>query len=158
MANIRILIKPMLILERYSYYRVLISNFVRYLCLMNIENYRSFCLNLKGVTEGFPFDETTLVFKVMNKIFTITDTEDIFKIAVKCDPEMAEYRRAMYPAVKPGYHLSKKHWNTVIVDGSVSDNMLQQWILESYDLIVAGLAKKIKEELNILIRNEAKQQ
>lgn len=125
---------------------------------MNIESYRAFCLNLTGVTEGFPFDETTLVFKVMNKIFTITDTEDIFKIAVKCDPENAEYRREMYPAVKPGYHLSKKHWNTVIVDGSVSDSMLQQWIIESYDLIVAGLPKKIKEELNALIKSEETRQ
>lgn len=131
---------------------------IHYLCLMNIESYRDFCLNLPGVTECFPFDETTLVFKVMNKIFTITDTADIFKIAVKCDPEQAEHRRAMYPSVKPGYHLNKKYWNTVVVEGDISDSILQQWILESYNLIVNGLPKKSKEELNELIRNEEKQQ
>jgi len=124
---------------------------------MNIESYRDFCMNLAGVTESFPFDETTLVFKVMNKMFAITDTMDEFKIAIKCDPEMAEYRRARYPSVKPGYHLNKKHWNTVVVEGDISDSILQQWILESYNLIVNGLPKKSKEELNELIRNEEKQ-
>lgn len=145
-------------LEIHYYYSFLNYKSIHYLCLMNIESYRDFCLNLTGVTESFPFDETTLVFKVMNKMFSITDTEDVFKIAVKCDPELAEQRRAMYPSVKPGYHLNKKHWNTIVVEGDISDSILQQWILESYNLIIAGLPKKIKEELNKLIRNEEKQQ
>lgn len=117
---------------------------------MNIESFRNYCLNKKGVTESFPFDETTLVFKVMGKMFALTDTEDDFKINIKCDPELALSRRAQFPAVLPGYHMNKAHWNTVVVDGSISDQQLYNWVDESYNLIVAKMPKKLKDELKAL--------
>lgn len=113
---------------------------------MNIEEFRDYCLSKKGVTEGFPFDETTLVFKLMGKIFAITDTEDPFAIALKCDPEKAIQLREQYPAVRPGWHLSKKHWNTIDVDGSIADKLLYEWTDHSYELIFNSLTKKLKDE------------
>jgi predicted DNA-binding protein (MmcQ/YjbR family) len=110
---------------------------------MNIEAYRIYCLNKKGVTEEFPFDETTLVFKVMGKMFALTDLESEFSINLKCDPEKAIELREKYSAVKPGYHMSKKHWNTVTVDGSVTDDLIYDWIDDSYDLVIKKLPKKL---------------
>lgn len=115
---------------------------------MNIEEFRDYCLDKKAVTENFPFDETTLVFKVMNKMFALTDVEDDFSINLKCDPEKAIRLREEYPdQVMPGYHMNKKHWNTVIVDGSIPDKLLYQWVDESYDLIVKSLPKAKRQEL-----------
>ncbi len=114
---------------------------------MNIEEFRTFCLLKRGVTEEFPFDETTLVFKVMGKMFALTDLEGIFSINLKCDPEKAIELREQYPAVLPGYHMNKNHWNTVIVDGSVSDEMLYNWVNDSYNLIVESLPKRKQQEL-----------
>lgn len=114
---------------------------------MNIEELRSYCMHKKGVTESFPFDETTLVFKVMNKMFLLTDLETEFSINVKCEPEKALELRERYPAVMPGYHMSKAHWNTVLIDGSVDDAMLYQWIDDSYKLVVDSLPKKLKQQL-----------
>ena len=115
---------------------------------MNIEEFRDYCLDKKAVTESFPFDETTLVFKVMNKMFALTDVEDQFSINLKCDPEKAIRLREQYPdQVLPGYHMNKKLWNTVVVDGKIPDNLLYQWIDESYDLIVASLPKAKRLEL-----------
>ncbi|MCB2197708.1 MAG: MmcQ/YjbR family DNA-binding protein [Bacteroidetes bacterium] len=115
---------------------------------MNIEEFRDYCLNKKVVTEGFPFDETTLVFKVMNKMFALTDVEDEFSINLKCDPEKAIRLREEYPdQVMPGYHMNKNHWNTIIVDGTIPDKILYQWVDESYDLIVKSLPKAKREEL-----------
>ena len=115
---------------------------------MNIEEFREYCMQKPGVTESFPFDETTLVFKVMNKMFALTGLNRAFSINLKCDPEEAIRLRERYPAVSPGYHMSKKHWNTVLVDGSVEDPILYGWVDDSYDLIVASLPKKTREELN----------
>jgi predicted DNA-binding protein (MmcQ/YjbR family) len=114
---------------------------------MNIEDFREYCLSKNGVSESFPFDETTLVFKVMDKMFALTDTEDDFSINLKCEPEKAIELRERYPAVKPGYHMSKKHWNTVIIDGSVDDEILYKWIDDSYNLIVSKLTKTLRESL-----------
>lgn len=115
---------------------------------MNIEEFRNYCLEKKAVTESFPFDETTLVFKVMNKMFALTDVEDDFSINLKCDPGKAIRLREQYPdLVLPGYHMNKKLWNTVVVDGKIPDNLLYQWIDESYDLIVASLPKAKRLEL-----------
>lgn len=114
---------------------------------MNIEDLREYCLSKNGVTESFPFDETTLVFKVMGKMFALTDTCDQFSVNLKCDPEKAIELRELYPAVIPGYHMNKKHWNTVNIDGSISDDLIYQWIDDSYDLIVKKLPKIIREEL-----------
>ena len=115
---------------------------------MNIEEFRDYCLSKKAVTEGFPFDETTLVFKVLGKMFALTDVEGEFKLNLKCDPEKAISLREKYPDhVLPGYHMNKKHWNTVVVDGPIPDKLLYEWIDESYDLIVLSLPKTKRQEL-----------
>lgn len=112
---------------------------------MNIETYRDFCIRLHAVTESFPFDNNTLVFKVAGKMFALADVDEFSSINLKCDPELAIERRGEYPAVKPGYHMNKKHWNTVSIDGSISDHVLETWIKESYNLVVKGLTKKERE-------------
>jgi predicted DNA-binding protein (MmcQ/YjbR family) len=114
---------------------------------MDIEFFREYCLTKKGVTEEFPFDEKTLVFKVMGKIFALTDIDAVdFSINLKCEPEKAILLREQYKAVQPGYHMNKKHWNTIYAE-NISDNLLKQWIDDSYRLVVAGLPKKIQKEL-----------
>lgn len=115
---------------------------------MNIEELREYCLSKKGVTESFPFDETTLVFKVSGKIFLLTDLEDGFSINVKCDPELAIELRERYPAVMPGYHMNKASWNTVIIDGSIADHQLYEWIDHSYDEVIKKMTKKQRDSLN----------
>ena len=109
---------------------------------MNIEALREYCLSKPGVTESFPFDENTLVFKVAGKIFLLTDLLDEFSMNVKCDPEKAVELREQYPCVQPGYHMNKKHWNTVMIDGSVSDREVAEWIDASYRLVVQSLPLK----------------
>lgn len=116
---------------------------------MNIEQLREYCLSLPQVEETFPFDETTLVFKVAGKMFLLTDLLSDFSMNVKCDPEKAMELRERYPAVQPGYHMNKKMWNTVYIDGSVDDDLLLSWINDSYRLVVEGLSRKIKEELSL---------
>ncbi|HKI87700.1 MAG TPA: MmcQ/YjbR family DNA-binding protein [Draconibacterium sp.] len=117
---------------------------------MNIEELREYCLSLKGVTEHFPFDETTLVFKVGDKMFCLTNLVGNFTVAVKNDPEKNIELREEFPAVKPGYHMNKKHWNTVQIDGSLSDDMIKNFIDDSYDLIVMGLPRKKQQEIKSL--------
>ena len=117
---------------------------------MNIEYLREYCLSKKGVSESFPFDETTLVFKVMGKMFLLTDTESDFSINIKCDPEKAIDLRERFPSVQPGYHMNKKHWNTVYIDGSVDDELLLEWIDDSYNLVAGTLPKAKREELKKL--------
>ena len=117
---------------------------------MNIEELREYCLSKKGVTEGFPFDETTLVFKVMGKMFCLTDTEDKFGAALKNKPEKNIELREEYPAIKPGYHMNKQHWNTIEIDGSISNDLLKNLIDESYNLVVLGMPKKKQQELKNL--------
>lgn len=113
---------------------------------MNIEEFRDYCIKKQEVTEEFPFDETTLVFKVAGKMFALTDVEGDFSINLKCDPEKAIELREKHPCVSPGYHMNKKHWNTINIDGSVSDEILHEWINHSYDLVVAGLPKKLRTQ------------
>lgn len=115
---------------------------------MNIEDFREYCLLKPGVTESFPFDETTLVFKVYGKMFALTDLVDEFSINLKCDPEKAIALREQFPAVNPGYHMSKKHWNTIAVDGSMNDQLLYELIDHSYDLVVKSLPMKIQKSLS----------
>lgn len=117
---------------------------------MNIEEYRDYCISKAGVTEEFPFDQNTLVFKVMGKMFALTDVEAFASVNLKCDPELAIKLREEYDAVIPGYHMNKKHWNTVSMDGSVSGAQVKEWIDHSYELVVSGLPKKLKEELQQL--------
>ncbi|MCH3880957.1 MULTISPECIES: MmcQ/YjbR family DNA-binding protein [Tenacibaculum] len=121
---------------------------------MHIEQLREYCIAKKGVTEHFPFDDVTLVFKVMNKIFLLTgltsweNNEE--KMNVKCDPDWAEELRGAYESVNPGYHMNKKHWNTVTLNDDVSDTFAFELIDHSYNLIVKSLTKKLKEELKDL--------
>jgi len=116
---------------------------------MNIEGFRAYCLGKKGVAEGFPFDETTLVFKVMGKMFALTGLErQPATVNLKCDPEKAvELREAFDGIIIPGYHMNKKHWNTVVLDTQLPQKVLLELVDHSYDLVVKGLSKKLKEEL-----------
>ena len=117
---------------------------------MNIEQYREFCISKKGVTESFPFDESTLVFKVMNKMFALTGVDNFEFINLKCDPEKAIELREEFNGVTGAYHMSKVHWNSVFIKGDVSDKLIFQWIDDSYDLIVSSLTKKLQKELKEL--------
>ena len=100
---------------------------------MNIEDIREYCIAKKGVTEEFPFDDVTMVFKVMGKMFLLSGLDNIpLSFNVKCDPDRAVELREAYPSVMPGYHMSKKYWNTVQVDGSLSDAQLREMIDDSY--------------------------
>lgn len=118
---------------------------------MNIEELRDYCLNKKGVTECFPFDQVTLVFKVMNKMFALTSLDKEFSINLKCEPNKAIELREQHNSIKPGFHMNKKHWNTVYVDGRLSDNFIKELIDHSYDQVVLKLTKKDKTELKKLI-------
>ncbi|MCY7410844.1 MAG: MmcQ/YjbR family DNA-binding protein [Chitinophagales bacterium] len=116
---------------------------------MNIEFFREYCLKKKGVTEDFPFDETTLVFKVMGKLFALTSLNaSPAQCNLKCDPEYAVELREKFSSIIAGYHMNKKKWNTVIWDGNVRDKIILELIDHSYDLVVAGLAKNLREELS----------
>lgn len=119
---------------------------------MNIQQYFEYCLSKKGVTEHFPFDEDTLVFKVGGKMFALSSLREwengAPSVNLKCDPERAEELRADYEAIIPGYHMSKVHWNTVAVGGDVPDKMLRGLIDDSYDLVVKSLTKKARAELD----------
>lgn len=114
---------------------------------MNLETIREYCLRKKGVTEDFPFGEETLVFRVMGKIFLLVDTSFTEFINLKADPEMAIEWRERYEGVKPGYHMNKKHWNSVYLDGSVPHKEILMMIDHSYELIVSGLKKKDREKV-----------
>ena len=121
---------------------------------MDIQYYFDYCLSKKAVTEHFPFDEDTLVFKVGGKMFALSSLSQWEKgtpsVNLKCDPERAEELRANYNAIQPGYHMSKIHWNTVDVHGDVSDSLLKELIDHSYDLVLSSLTKKVREEINTL--------
>lgn len=114
---------------------------------MNIEEFREYCISKPGVTEEFPFDANTLVFKVMGKMFALTDLVDDFALNLKCDAERAIELREQFPAIQPGYHMSKAHWNTVKMDGSLSSKLILELIDHSYQLVVDKLPMKLKQEL-----------
>ena len=117
---------------------------------MNLEKFRSYCLGKKGVTEEFPFGEDTLVYKVLGKMFALTNIDDFSSVNLKCDPELAVELRERYEAVQPGYHMNKTHWNTVLIDGSIPDQELRKWIDNSYDLVASKLTKAQKKALETL--------
>jgi len=117
---------------------------------MNLEELREYCISKKGVEETLPFGPETLVFKVMGKAFLLTGFENNpVQFNVKCNPEKAIELREQFSCVLPGYHMNKKHWNTIIVDGTATNNFLEEWISDSYNLVVEGLTKKEKETLKI---------
>ena len=120
---------------------------------MNIEQLREYCLSKKGVTEDFPFDETTLVFKVLGKMFVLTSLkgweEGTASVNLKCNPEYAQELRAEYDSIEPGFHMNKKHWNTVrIYKLECPPKFIFELIDHSYDMVISGLSKKIKATLN----------
>jgi predicted DNA-binding protein (MmcQ/YjbR family) len=117
---------------------------------MNIEEFRAYCLSLKGVTEAMPFDNNTLVMKVMDKMFALADIDKFEGINVKCDPEISIELRERYNSIKAGYHMNKKHWNTIDMTGELSDVEIKHWILHSYNLVVSKLSKKEKMTLDEL--------
>ena len=115
---------------------------------MNIEKIREYCISKPGVTEGFPFNDTALVFRVAGKMFALLDlSEDSRGISLKCDPELAIELREKHPEVTAAYHFNKKHWNTVILGGSVPDEKVKEWIDHSYELVVRSLKRADREAL-----------
>jgi predicted DNA-binding protein (MmcQ/YjbR family) len=116
--------------------------------MLNLEQIREYCLKKKGVNEDFPFNEETLVFKVAGKLFLLASLDSIpLQINLKCDPEKAIEMREEFESVQPGYHMNKKHWNTIIIDGTVPAKDLFEWIDNSYNLVVAGLKKSKRDNL-----------
>ncbi len=111
---------------------------------MNIESLREHCLSKKNVTEGFPFGEDTLVFKVSGKIFLLVGLDQADRFNVKCEPERAIALREQYDEVKPGYHMNKKHWNTVHITGRLTDEQLREMVDHSYDQVVKTLPKNLQ--------------
>ena len=106
------------------------------------------CLSHRGAVETFPFGPDHSVFKVAEKMFALTALDRTpLEVSLKCDPELAVELRATYPAVRPGYHLNKRHWNTVTLDGSLPDGLVCDLIEDSYDLVVSALPKRTREEL-----------
>ena len=118
---------------------------------MNLETYYEYCLYKKGVTEHFPFDEDTLVFKVGGKMFALSSLSQWEKgqpsVNLKCDPERAEELRAEYDDIQPGFHMSKTHWNTINLNKSVSDEFVKELIDHSYELVFISLTKKSQNEI-----------
>jgi predicted DNA-binding protein (MmcQ/YjbR family) len=102
---------------------------------MNIESLREYCISKESATESFPFDDETLVFKVSGKIFALTSLGGDLTLNLKCDPVLALELRERYQAVTPGYHMNKKHWNTIALDGTIPDKEILSWIDHSYDLV-----------------------
>jgi len=116
--------------------------------IANIEDIRTYCLSKKGVTEGLPFGEGVLVFKVMSKVFALISLEGDHSINLKCDPEQAVTLRESYNFVIPGFHMNKKHWNTILLTEEVSADWVNSWIDHSYELVVKKLKKSEQKLLN----------
>lgn len=122
---------------------------------MNIEQLRDFCLSKKGVTEDFPFDENVLVFKVLDKIFLLTGLDTWEKneaaINLKCNPDYAEELRETYQSIEPGFHMNKKHWNTLrLYQNELQPSLILELINHSYGMVVKGLPKKKRDSLKDL--------
>ena len=115
---------------------------------MNIESFREYCLLKKNVTEELPFGPDTLVYKVMGKAFALCGVDNVpGSCNLKCDPERAQELREKYPSIIPGYHMNKKHWNTIAWDGGISDELIRELTDHSYNLVVAGLSIKLRNEM-----------
>jgi predicted DNA-binding protein (MmcQ/YjbR family) len=115
---------------------------------MNPDELRDRCLSFTGAEETFPFGPLTSVFKVTGKMFALSQLgADSLRVSLKCEPALAEALRETYAAVIPGYHLNKRHWNTVILDGSLPDETIREMIEDSYDLVVSKLARADRRAL-----------
>lgn len=113
---------------------------------MFLDDVRTHCIQKAGVTEGFPFDQNTLVFKVFGKMFALMDVDVFDSLNLKCDPEKAIELRETFQGIQPGYHMSKRHWNTVMLNNDVSNQLLVELIDHSYELVYASLPKKVRNE------------
>jgi predicted DNA-binding protein (MmcQ/YjbR family) len=123
--------------------------------IITLDALREYCCSKPVVVETFPFDEDTLVFKVMGKMFALTNIRALeLSVNLKCDPDWALILRDHYTAVTPGYHMNKRHWNTVLIDGSIPDDEVREMIDHSYHLVVKGLKKGDREQLATLSRKE----
>ena len=115
---------------------------------MDAAELRRWCLAQSGAVEDFPFGPEHSVFKVGGKMFALSTLERTpLEVSVKCEPELALQLRDTYTAIRPGYHLNKRHWNTITLDGSLSDQLVLELIADSYDLVVSALPKRTREEL-----------
>jgi predicted DNA-binding protein (MmcQ/YjbR family) len=114
---------------------------------MHIDKFRDFCILLPGVTEEFPFDQTTLVYKVGGKMFALTDLEDEFSVTLKCDPEYATELREKYENIRGAYHMNKTHWNTIYDAAYVDEKLLTKLIIHSYELVYHKLPSRVKAEI-----------
>lgn len=119
---------------------------------MDILELRAYCLSLPLADEAIPFDETTLVYRVAGKMFMLADIDDPEWINLKCDPDRAIELRDRYAEVLPGYHMNKRHWNTVRLDGDLPERLVREWIADSYRLVVRGLPKARQAEIAELVR------
>ena len=116
--------------------------------MLILEDIRTYCVAKKGVKEDFPFDFSTLTFKVGGKIFALTDIDaPDLRVNLKCDPMLALELRERYSQITEGYHMNKKHWNTVKIDGAIEDEEILRLIDHSYDLVVRGLKKSLRDEI-----------
>ena len=114
--------------------------------MIKLEDLRKYCSSKRSVKEDFPFDLNTLTFKVYDKIFLITDiNSEILRVNLKCRPEYALHLRSIYKQVTPGYHMNKKHWNTVLIDGQIPDSEIYLMIDESYELVLSGVKKSLRD-------------
>lgn len=114
---------------------------------MDVEEIRAYCLSKKGTDESFPFDDTTLVIKLGGKIFILINLYGDLQINLKCEPSRANELRESYPAITPGYHMSKKHWNTVVPDGSLPQGLIKDMIDHSYDLVFQSLTGMLRLQI-----------
>jgi len=115
---------------------------------MKLKDLKAYCQGKNGAAEDYPFGPTALVYKVRGKMFAlISEDSEPLSMNLKCDPDEAEMIRNMYPAVTPGYHMNKRHWNTVTLDGTIDTETIHGMIDDSYDLVVKGLPKAVREEL-----------
>jgi predicted DNA-binding protein (MmcQ/YjbR family) len=120
-----------------------------------LKEIHAYCLGKKGVTQDFPFDEETLVFRVLGKIFALCDNvSPVRQITLKCDPDWALALRDQYTAVQPGYHVNKAHWNTITIDGSIPESEVWQMIDHAYQQVVKGLKKADRERLLALKQDD----
>ncbi len=116
--------------------------------MITLEEIRNHCLKKEKVTEDLPFDVSTLAFRIGGKIFLLTDIDaEILSINLKCDPQKAIELRDNYPEIRPGYHMNKRHWNTVLCEGNLPRTMILELIDHSYGLVLASLPRKLKQEI-----------
>lgn len=116
---------------------------------MNIETLRDYCLSLPQVTEDFPFDETTLAFRVGEKIFAMLDLEDTEWFVLKCNPDYAVLLRERYPEIAPAWHMNKKYWNQLNIFGALSDSLISTLIRHSYNEVIAKMSQRKRAELMV---------